>query len=146
MSNGLGLLLWEESKMLGRQPVESVSIDLPRPISANRIWRNVVIGGKPRTLRSKEYLAWVSTAGAMLNAQRPGIVEGHYALTITVSRECRLDLDNAIKATNDLLQSQGVIENDKLCREITVRRGDCDGMSVLIVSTKSLALKKDCLT
>lgn len=121
--------------MLGRKPSEYAAIDLPPPISANRIWRNVVIGGKPRTLKSKEYLQWVSDAGAMLNAQKPGVVEGHYALTITVSDKCRLDLDNCIKATNDLLQSQGVVTNDKLCREITIRHGSCDGMKVLVVST-----------
>lgn len=123
--------------MLDRKPVGYVSLDLPPPISANAIWRNVVIAGKPRTLKSKDYLAWISEAGAMLNAQRPGIVEGHFSVKITVTNRSRKDLDNCIKAALDLLQSQQVIENDRLCEEITIRRGDVPGMSVLVVSTKS---------
>jgi Holliday junction resolvase RusA-like endonuclease len=123
--------------MLGRKPCGYAAIDLPPPISANAIWRNVVVGGKPRTLKSKAYLAWVSEAGAMLNAQKPGFVEGHYCLTITVTNKSRIDLDNTVKAVNDLLQSQGVVSNDRLCEEITIRRGNVPGMSVLIVSTKN---------
>lgn len=122
--------------MLGRKPCGYAAIDLPAPISSNAIWRNVVIGGKPRTLKSKAYLQWISDAGAMLNAQRPGMIEGHYALTVTVTNKSRIDLDNTIKAVNDLLQSQGVVTNDRLCEEISVRRGNVSGMSVLVVATR----------
>ena len=112
-------------------------LELPRPISTNAIWRNVVVAGKPRTLKSREYLAWESEAGLRLNTQRPGMVEGAYGLTITVTRKSRIDLDNCVKAVSDLLQSQGVIENDRLCEQLTVKRGDVEGMSVMVVSTKA---------
>lgn len=125
--------------MIGRASVQAVIIDLPKPISVNAMWRNVVINGKPRTLKSKDYLAWVDEAGWKLNAQQPGIVDGTYALTITVTRKSRIDLDNTIKAVNDLLQSQGVITNDRLCEMLHVKRGDVDGMRVMVVSTKSVA-------
>ena len=95
--------------MLGRPSVEVVMLDLPRPISTNAIWRNVVVTGKPRTLKSREYLAWESDAGLRLNTQRPGMVEGAYGLTITVTRKSRIDLDNCVKAVSDLLQSHGFI-------------------------------------
>jgi crossover junction endodeoxyribonuclease RusA len=122
--------------MIGRASVQAVIIDLPKPISANAIWRNVVVGGKPRTLRSREYLAWVDEAGLRLNTQRPGMVSGHYALTITVTRKSRIDLDNTVKAVNDLLQSQGIVTNDRLCEQLLVKRGDVEGMRVMVCSTR----------
>lgn len=123
--------------MLGRQSVEFVALDLPKPISTNNLWKPVKRGQHAYMVASKEYLEWQSLAGLTLNTQRPGVVEGPYALTITVSSKWRGDLGNAEKACSDLLQSQGVIENDKHAQEITIRRGDCEGMRVLVVSTKS---------
>ena len=123
--------------MLGRESVQFVAVDLPKPISTNNLWKPVKRGKHAYMIASKEYLDWQSLAGLTLNTQRPGLVEGPYALTITVSSKWRGDLDNCIKAASDVLQSQGVITNDKHAQEITIRRGDCEGMKVLVVSTRS---------
>ena len=123
--------------MLGRESVQFVAVDLPKPISTNNLWKPVKRGKHAYMIASKEYLDWQALAGLTLNTQRPGLVEGPYALTITVSSKWRGDLDNCIKAASDVLQSQGVIENDKHAQEITIRRGDCEGMKVLVVSTRS---------
>ena len=124
--------------MLSRKPAQYVSLDLPTPVSANRLWRSVKTAQGVKVYKSKEYLSWLSEAGYRLNAQRPGIVEGPYALTITIRSTCRLDLDNCCKATSDLLQSQGVIQNDRLCQQLLVKKGDIPGMSVLVASTRDV--------
>ena len=122
--------------MIERKPVQYVTLDLPAPISTNKLWRPIVRGGKPAIVSTKEYLAWISEAGWRLNAQRPGMVEGPYAITMKISRKSRADLDN-VKAVSDLLQTQGVIENDRLAERVVIERADIDGMQVMVVSTKA---------
>jgi crossover junction endodeoxyribonuclease RusA len=122
--------------MLARPSVQVVTLDLPTPISTNDIWKPVNRGKYASLVLSKAYLAWQAEAGFKLNTQRPGIVEGPYAVTIKVSHKWRGDLDNASKATSDLLQAHGVIENDKLAQRVLIERGDVEGMRVMVVSTK----------
>jgi hypothetical protein len=62
----------------------------------------------------------VSEAGWRLTMQRPGRVSGRYALTLRMPEESGLDLDNAIKATSDLLQLHGVVRNDRLASRIVL--------------------------
>ena len=121
--------------MLGRPEKQYVVVELPMPISTNRLWVPIRRGSSVSVVKSKDYLAWISEAGYKLNSQRPGMVVGHFALHLWVGRN-RLDLDNAVKATLDLLQSQGVIENDRLCVSLRVKRDDSDGMRAMVVSTK----------
>lgn len=122
--------------MIERKPAQYVTIDLPAPISTNKLWRPIVRGGKPAIVSTKEYLEWIGEAGWMLNAQRPGMVEGPYCITMKISRKSRADLDN-VKAVSDLLQTQGVIENDRLAERVVIERADIDGMQVMVVSTKA---------
>ena len=122
--------------MLGRPEKQYVTIELPAPISTNRLWTPIKRGSSVSVAKSKDYLAWISEAGYKLNAQRPGIVVGYFALHLWVGRAHKIDLDNAIKATLDLLQTQGVIENDRLCVSLRVKRDESDGMRAMVVSTK----------
>jgi Holliday junction resolvase RusA-like endonuclease len=121
--------------MLGRPEKQYVVVELPMPISTNRLWVPIRRGSSVSVVKSKDYLAWISEAGYKLNSQRPGMVVGHFALHLWVGRN-RLDLDNAVKAALDLLQSQGVIENDRLCVSLRVKREDSYGMRAMVVSTK----------
>lgn len=123
--------------MLARRSVQYQALELPVPISTNELFVAFVRGGKPCRAPSKKYAAWVSEAGLRLNTQHAGIVEGAYAITIKVSRSWRGDLDNAAKCVCDLLQSHGVIENDKRAERVVIERADIDGTHVMIVSTKS---------
>jgi len=118
-----------------RRAVECVALDLPKPISVNALWRTSKAGGM---YLSPAYKAWKEEVGYLINAQRAGGVPGPYALTVNVSHKWRGDLDNCMKALSDALQYHHVIENDKLCQSINIRRSESTpGMSVLIVSTKS---------
>jgi len=121
--------------MLGRPEKECVMLELPAPISTNKLWRPIKRNSSAAMVKSQEYLNWISEAGYKLNAQRPGMVVGHFALHLWIGSS-RIDLDNAIKATLDLLQSQGVIENDRLCVSLRVKRDEGDGMRAMVVKTK----------
>jgi Holliday junction resolvase RusA-like endonuclease len=123
-------------EVLNRPEQNVVTIDLPRPISTNRIWKPVKHSSGARMVRSQEYLAWVSECGFRLNAQRPGHVSGHYALHVYVSADWKGDLSNAIKSAEDLLVSQGVTDDDKLCVSIRAKRANIDGMRLMVVKTK----------
>lgn len=123
--------------MLGRPSVQLVTLDLPEIISVNDLRRPANVKGKFRLVDSREYLAWKSQMGFVLNTQRPGIVEGPYALKITVSNKWRGDIGNVEKQVSDLLQDQGVIENDRLAQCILIERGDVEGLRVMVVSTQT---------
>lgn len=122
--------------MLDRPEVQCVIIDLPRPLSANQLWRPVRRGNGAAMVKSKEYLSWISECGFKLNVQRPGRVSGPYCLHLYVTKNWRGDLGNAEKAVSDILQSQGIVDNDKLCQAIRVKRADIEGMRCLVVATK----------
>ena len=118
-----------------RRAVECVALDLPKPISVNVLRRPKKTGGFCNT---KVYEAWKTEVGLLINAQRAGGVHGPYALTITVTTKWGGDLGNCEKAVSDALQDNGVVQNDKLCEAIHIRRSESvAGMSVLVVSTKS---------
>lgn len=119
-----------------------VTIELPVPLSANRIWRvagtRLTKAGKrvPRIIKNPEYVAWQNEAGWMLRAQRPGRVTGAYELTVTVPR-VGIDLDNAIKATSDLLVTHSIVEDDKLARRIAM--GVDDTAELMVVTVRAAA-------
>jgi len=100
-------------------PRSSTAIEIHIPVlppSANRMWRV----GHGRIYKSDAYVNWLNQAGHFVNRQCPGTILGRYKLTVVVARS-RKDLDNHAKPANDLLQKMGVIEDDKLCEQITLR-------------------------
>jgi Holliday junction resolvase RusA-like endonuclease len=113
-----------------RPETNSVELYLSYPPSANRMWGF----GKRRVYKTDEYKSWIETATNQLNSQYPGTILGPYKLTIQLRIGPKIDLDNAVKPTNDLLQSAGVIENDKHCRQVSLRwvTSGFDGMYVLV--------------
>ena len=107
----------------GRVRVASIApdvhLDLPAPPGVNALWLNVRGRGRVRTPR---YRKWLYVAGWELRAQRPRLVAGPVAVTLAAGPAQRQrDLDGLFKATFDLLEGCGVIENDGLVREIIAR-------------------------
>lgn len=100
-----------------------IVLDLPPPISVNRIWRK----SKAGVIKSMAYLRWIKRADAMLLelGQLKGIrpLPGKFTALILVKRS-NLDLDNNSKSVLDFLQSRNFIVNDKFCEELTLRWGD----------------------
>jgi len=100
-----------------------IVLDLPPPISVNRIWRK----SKAGVIKSMAYLRWIKRADAMLLelGQLKGVrpIPGKFIAVILVKRS-NLDLDNNSKCLLDFLQSRNFIVNDKFCEELTLRWGD----------------------
>jgi Holliday junction resolvase RusA-like endonuclease len=95
-----------------------IVIDLPTPVSTNRIWRT----GRGRTYRSEEYVAWCEQADAMVMATKgPGRlpkINGPFEVEIllsTIGRKGR-DGDNYCKVVLDFCQSRDIVRNDSDCR------------------------------
>lgn len=91
------------------------------PPSVNRIWRRTATG----MTSSKAYESWKTAAGwEMLLARQPKI-KGRYELGMRVQTgSTKADLGNLEKATSDLLQSMGIIENDSMSNRITLEWAD----------------------
>ena len=115
------------------------------PPSVNRIWRTGKnrSTGKPVTYRDKSYTAWIDAVG--LYANRQAVSQKRWAepvhLDIAMRRPRKnADLDNRLKATVDLLESLGVIANDKLVTGISARwAADIEGVSITITAAERAA-------
>jgi Holliday junction resolvase RusA-like endonuclease len=96
----------------------TVTVVLPLPPSANRIWR---VGENGQVHRASAYRGWLKTVGwECLIAKATGRVPGFYALRVTVP-EMRKDPDNILKPTGDALQKAGVVANDRWMRRLVLQ-------------------------
>lgn len=94
---------------------------LPYPPSVNRLWRTDKTGGMHR---AKTYTDWRKAALWGLAGQAKGKrVAGPYTMLVEVVApdKRRRDLGNLEKAVSDLLQAAKLIDDDCLCREMTLR-------------------------
>lgn len=106
---------------------DSWTVTLPWPPSTNRIWRNVAVSGKPRTLLSQEGRVYrKAAADACLVAKLAGKqIPDRLALRLVVlapDRRAR-DLDNTVKAVQDALTHAGVWLDDSQIDRLLVERG-----------------------
>lgn len=94
----------------------------PYPPSTNRLWRSV----KGRNIKSAEYRAWEERCRRETSVfiEGPcGRPDGAYRLTIEAQRpdKRRRDIGNLEKPLSDLLVSIGIVKDDCLAEEITLR-------------------------
>lgn len=134
-----------------------ITLTLPYPISANRLWRTRVVGKVAMTYLSPEGVAYKREVA--LIAKAAGVtapIVGRVAIDYTLypnrpldykRRMAKdpagwddtvmcLDLDNAQKVLLDALKGV-VMEDDKFVREIHARRAEPDGMARLVVTIKA---------
>lgn len=93
------------------------------PPSVNRIWRQGKLG---KVYRSEEYTNWRKKTLWEVGLQAKfGKIQGGYNLFVIVERpdKRKRDLDNFIKAINDILSASGIIEDDHLCQSISMKWG-----------------------
>lgn len=105
---------------------ESFTVTLPWPPSTNRIWRNVAVHGKPRTLLSEEGRRFRTSAAqmCMLGGVNNRQLAGRLAVSMVAcppDRRAR-DLDNVLKATLDALTHAGVWLDDSQIDLLSVER------------------------
>lgn len=102
--------------------VGGIIIDLPPPISVNRLWRKTKTG----VIKSLDYKHWIKRADDMLLefGQLKGVkpIVGQFTALIVV-KPSNLDLDNNSKCVLDYLQSRNFIVNDSLCRRLVIEWG-----------------------
>ena len=94
---------------------DAIALELPWPPSVNRIWRNVVIKGRPRTLLSEDGRAYFDRASMAVLAQRKGRrIEGRAAVEIVLHAPTRaqIDIDNRAKAVLDACTKGGLWADD----------------------------------
>lgn len=98
-------------------------LKLSKPPSTNKLFANVPGKGRVKT---KAYEAWIKAMGNTLTAQRARPVSGPVEIAITVDHTSGLDLDNACKASIDLMVRMGIITGDgyKIVKRITMEWGD----------------------
>jgi Holliday junction resolvase RusA-like endonuclease len=102
--------------------IEPVVISLPAPPSTNRLWR---AGAGGRIHIDPAYASWRRSAGWELVRQKPDHFPpgAQVAVAVRVGKAKRAkDIDNLPKALLDLLQTHGVIGNDKLVAKLTIER------------------------
>jgi crossover junction endodeoxyribonuclease RusA len=106
---------------------DSWTVTLPWPPSTNRIWRNVSVAGKPRTLLSQEGRVYrKAAADVCVVAKLAGKkISVRLALRLVVQAPDRRarDLDNMVKAVQDALTHAGVWLDDSQIDRLLVERG-----------------------
>lgn len=110
-------------------------LNLPIPPSVNALWRY----GSGKVTRSPKYNQWLAVASKIAFAEMgewPMIV-GAYRLEMILPVNMRPDLDNVIKAVNDLLQYCEIIWDDKTLSELHVIRGDAPSNQCVVTVTEN---------
>lgn len=125
---------------------ESWTVTLPWPPSTNRIWRNVAVRGKPRTLLSDEGRRFRSAAAqqCLLNRLAGLRLDGRLQVVLLAcppDRRAR-DLDNTLKATLDALTHAGVWLDDSQIDLLTVQRGRVVKGGELQVTISIISIKE----
>lgn len=108
-------------------PQPAIIITVPRPPSANRMWR--VVPGMKRPVLDRDYAAWLQVAGWEARRQAVGMerITCRFDVVISVPTS-RRDTDNWQKPLMDLMQHAGIVSNDgNMHRIVTepVARDDC---------------------
>lgn len=99
---------------------------VPPPL--NGLFANVP--GKGR-IKSKRYREWLLAAGWDMNGH--GHIAGPFEVCITIAPDKvrkGSDLDGRAKAPLDILVKHGIVEDDHLCRKITLVYGKCAGLKI----------------
>ena len=107
-----------------RTAQSKIKLDLPFPVTLNRLWIRSSTTGKP--VRAPRYQQWLNAAGIEINRQRPGCIKGPYRIRIVLGRPDRRkrDNDNLAKGVLDALVTHRVIDDDSLGVSTTIEWSD----------------------
>jgi Holliday junction resolvase RusA-like endonuclease len=108
-------------------------IELPFPVSANRMWRR----SGTRIHLSEQYTKWKAEADGYFLQQKKGLkpVKGNFLYHYTIDAKRRAvarDGDNRGKCLLDYAQRVGLIEDDKLANGGSWNWGPVDGCVLTI--------------
>lgn len=101
-----------------------MKLELPLPPSLNAMYRMTCRNGYPTMYKSAEAKAWIQHALWEIKSQtkirKP--IEDEIILYVSFWKKRTMDCDNILKITQDLLQTAGIIKNDKQISELHVYR------------------------
>lgn len=104
--------------------------DFPKPPSTNKLYYRPRKGAPFRT---KEYVTWMNAAGWEIKSKTPKVKQLREPCEVHIYLNApRMDVDNSTKPIMDLLESSGVILNDKLVTRLTVERANVEGVRVVV--------------
>ncbi len=112
---------------------EAIELELPLPISTNRIWRSRRVGAKVMVYPAPSYQKWKLRADEALQAQLdalgavlPDPIIGPFNVVLTIDwhRRFKSDLDNRTKAVMDWAKRAGLIEDDRFQNRVVIEWGD----------------------
>lgn len=115
----------------------SFSLDLPIPPSTNGLFRNAGRGDNThKRIKTKKYRDWIDAATfALIRQGRPAKIEGPVRLAILVERKRKnSDISNRIKALEDFLVSQQLIDDDKNVQSLSIAWASIEGATVYVDS------------
>jgi len=118
-----------------------VELVLPWPPSVNSMWRNIVVGGQPRTLLCQEGREYRKTVQRVI--RRLAITEGFAGRVSVCIHACppdhrRRDLDNVLKGALDALTHAGVWADDSLVDSLLITRGQVKDAGLLYITIEAL--------
>lgn len=86
---------------------------LPYPPSTNALWRNIVVRGRPRTVKSASARAYLAQVRGVLAGCAP--LTGPVAVELRVYRPRRIgDLDNTAKAVLDAVKGSLFVDDSQV--------------------------------
>lgn len=97
---------------------------LPKPPSVNHLYRFTCRRGYPQAYIDARGKAWFEECGLLIRAalRRKEPIDEACAVDLTIFYKRDVDIDNLLKATLDLLEKAGVLENDRLITTLTVTK------------------------
>jgi len=101
-----------------------MNISLPIPPSVNSMFANVIIRGKQRRVKSKEYTAWKALVAPKLDRQwkaSPPIAKP-YGVCIRININHQSDIDNRVKPILDALVNAQIIVGDQYVNDCRIIR------------------------
>jgi crossover junction endodeoxyribonuclease RusA len=104
-----------------------MTFTLPKPPSINHIYGYTSKGGYARSYVTKEGKVWFEEAGYAIKSQtrKRKPITSDLEISIYLYTARKQDVDNILKPILDLLQKQGVIENDAQIYRLLVEKFKC---------------------
>ncbi|BCM87837.1 RusA family crossover junction endodeoxyribonuclease [Methylobacterium indicum] len=111
---------------------EAIELELPLPVSTNRIWRSRRIGKKVMVYPAPSYQKWKLRADAALQDQLDAIgailpepIYGPFNVVLTIDwhKRFKSDLDNRTKSVMDWAKRAGLIEDDRFQNKVVIQWG-----------------------
>lgn len=97
---------------------DEFEITLPLPPSTNALFASV---GR-RRIKTRQYRDWLSRCATVVRTAEILPVRDWYDLRVSVPIGIRGDIDNRVKAINDLIVSVGLVADDKFQNSVFVTR------------------------